>query len=124
MNKQEYKQAKEIIDNAPEGATHCETLASSNVYYLKRFNQYGVYGYKLFSSDHKAWVDNGCSTGKVRQLSDIKTMVKQYEIIEKLTCLLNDVKGDLLSRAEIDSDGCKVVDLGATNWSRLKELTE
>jgi hypothetical protein len=44
--------------------------------------------------------------------------------IDNLTNLLNDIKTDLLERADLDSSDCKVVNLGSTNWSKLKELVD
>tara|TARA_R110000737_G_scaffold179380_1_gene203487 strand:+ start:253 stop:468 length:216 start_codon:yes stop_codon:yes gene_type:complete len=41
--------------------------------------------------------------------------------IAELECLLNRVSKDLLMRAEVDSDGFKVVDLSSSIWIALKE---
>ncbi len=84
MNKQEYEQAKQIIEDAPEGATHFD---SENYYYKKETCYEWLYcgnGTTVWDSDD----DYGSST--IRSLSDIKTMIKQYETIEKLKSVLND----------------------------------
>ena len=76
MTDNELNELIKIRDNAPVCSTHIETLASSNIYYLKRFNQYGVFGYKFWSTDHDCWVDSGDCTGNIRSLSDINTIIQ------------------------------------------------
>ena len=77
------EQLKAIVENEPEGATHIEILASSNIYYLKRVNQYGVYGYKFYSVDHDSYIDVGTVSGELRSLSDIKRIIELLEWQEK-----------------------------------------
>jgi hypothetical protein len=50
----------------------------------------------------------------IRSLSDIKRIVE-------LELILDKVRSDLLMRAEVDSDGYKVVNLSSSIWINLKE---
>ncbi len=71
---------KEIVENAPEGATHIETLASTRTYYLKRSIKCGVYGYQLWSADHECFIGSGGASGNIRSLEDIRTIIELYEV--------------------------------------------
>jgi hypothetical protein len=51
-----------------------------------------------------------------KEVDDERSRVAELELI------LNKVSRDLLMRAEVDSDGCKVVDLSSSIWIKLKEL--
>jgi hypothetical protein len=51
-----------------------------------------------------------------KELDHTKSRVSELELI------LNKVSRDLLMRAELDSDGCKVVDLSSSIWIKLNEL--
>ena len=78
------EQLKEIVKNAPSESTHIEKLASSQVYYLKRVNQYGVYGYKFYSVDHGCYIEGEAVSGHVRSLSDIKCIIELMESVKSL----------------------------------------
>ena len=101
MNKQE------IIDNAPEGATHWDI-------------EYGFYwrmdkhSSQAFSPSANKFEEEKLSSDFLRSLADIKRIVE----LEKLLKL---IKKDLLMRAEEDEDGIKVVDLSSSIWIKIKE---
>ena len=42
----------------------------------------------------------------------------------KMELLLIDLKADLLMRADIDSEGCNVVNLSDSIWHRLKKIVK
>ena len=105
MTDNELNELKEIRDNAPVCSTHIETLASSNIYYLKRFNQYGVFGYKFWSTDHDCWVDSGDCTGNIRSLSDINTIIQ-----------LEQQKRELESQIEFKIKECMELAQACNRW--------
>ena len=70
---------QEIINNAPEGATHTETSASTRIYYLKK-DANGM-GYSAYLT--KGWRTTMTLSGFIRSLADIK------RIVELETCLIN-----------------------------------
>lgn len=78
MNKQEYEQTKEIINNSPDGATH---VSKNGVYYDISKNQ--NLGCLVWWCRGEEWIETSIDH-LTRSLSDIKTMVTQYETIEKL----------------------------------------
>jgi hypothetical protein len=100
---------KEILDNAPEGATH----------YMGEDCFFPFI--KLISGVSHAYNFKVCKWLKLekmplsidsRSLADIKRIAELEEVI-------NLVHKDLLLRAELDSDGCKVVDLSSSIWIKL-----
>lgn len=86
------EQLKEIVKNAPEGASHIEKLASGNIYYLKRVNQCGVYGYKFYSVDHESYIGSGSVSGQVRSLSDIKRIIELLEKNKELVLVIDALR--------------------------------
>lgn len=70
---------KEILENAPEGATHIEAFQSLKPSYLKQINERGVYGYKLLSIDRDCLIDSVNISGNIRSLEDIRTIIELYE---------------------------------------------
>jgi len=86
---------RQILDNAPEGATHIEILAPTNVYYLKKYKN-GM-GYDIFLSNK--WVISMSVISYARSLSDIKTIVEQQKRIEQLEKMIDRCLGfDYLER--------------------------
>jgi len=55
-------------------------------------------------------------------LTGLVELPKGYALVE--IDLLRRVKQDLSRRSETGNDGCKVVNLGATLWSRLSNLVD
>jgi hypothetical protein len=51
-----------------------------------------------------------------------KEVDDERDHVADLELILNKVSRDLLMRAEVGSDGCKVVDLSSSIWIKLKEL--
>ena len=79
---QEIKnELKSIVENAPEGATHIETLASKNFYYLRKVKQPNSHSYEWFNNE---WLELKTMSGFIRSLADIKQIIEQQEKIDRL----------------------------------------
>ena len=98
---------QEIIDNAPEGATHYDCDE-----YMRHVHD----GFWEYFSKADGWNETKPEE-ETRSLADIKR-------IAELESILALVKKDLLMRAEEDSEGFKVVDLSSSIWIKLKEALE
>ena len=77
---------QEIIDNAPEGTTHTETLASTRIYYLKKDTN-GM-GYSVYLTNE--WRTSMAVSGFIRSLADIKRIVELEN--EKLTLCKSELE--------------------------------
>jgi hypothetical protein len=71
---------QEIINNAPEGTTHTETLASTRIYYLKKGTN-GM-GYSVYLTNE--WRTSMAVSGFIRSLADIKRIVQLEKALDKL----------------------------------------
>jgi hypothetical protein len=69
---------QKIIDDAPEGTTHTETLASTRIYYLKK-DANGM-GYSVYLTNE--WRTSMAVSGFIRSLADIKRIVELEKQIE------------------------------------------
>jgi hypothetical protein len=108
---------KEIIDNAPSGATHVEIESCGGYeywrlkdslfewYHFCSMTQDFIYSYQNVDSE---------SIEDIHSLADIRR-------IAELEKVLNLTHKYLLLRAEVDSDGCKVVDLSSSIWIKLSK---
>ena len=64
-------------------------------------------------------------------LLEDETLVEMHKYVSQinqrnneLEILLEDLKADLLIRADIDSEGCTVVNLSNSIWHRLKKIVK
>jgi hypothetical protein len=71
---------QEIINNAPEGTTHTETLASTRIYYLKKDTN-GM-GYSVYLTNE--WRTSMAVSGFIRSLADIKRIVELEDLVEDI----------------------------------------
>ena len=74
---------KQILDNAPEGATHWDRLQ----YYRIRFADSLNIAWDVFNQVTGKWFDAGdrlTDVYKIRALSDIRTIIEQQERINEL----------------------------------------
>ena len=78
MNKQQIKQ---ILDNAPEGATHFDSI----VYYKARFNDSSLNaGWDVFSTGNGKWESVGdCYLTDVYKIKDLSGLHTQLALIEE-----------------------------------------
>lgn len=67
-------------------------------------------------------VDGSIKTSEITKLQAENQQLKADKA--ELVGLLGSIHKDLLERADMDSDGFKVVNLGNTNWSRIKDELE
>nr|WP_136252917.1 hypothetical protein [Ningiella ruwaisensis] len=96
MTNEQLQHLKQIIADAPEGATNIEYLASTRVYYLKKSED--KTGYKFWiQGKNERWHKSGAPTGNIRSLSDMRTIIAQAEEIERL-------KEELLASFEYETE--------------------
>jgi hypothetical protein len=94
---------QEIIDKAPKGATHTETLASTRIYYLKK-DANGM-GYSVYLTNE--WRTSMAVSGFIRSLADIKRIVeleKESDFLYEIACEATNpewLHGQLKSLKEI-----------------------
>jgi hypothetical protein len=80
---------QEILDNAPEGTTHTETLASTRIYYLKK-DANGM-GYSVYLTNE--WRTSMAVSGFIRSLADIKRIIeleKESDFLYEIACELTN----------------------------------
>ena len=93
MTEQEYKQAKQVLADAPRGATHVDDED-----YLK-----GSKGKTFALWMNNAWCFYAKASKNARSLSDIRTIVEQYEEIQAYKAKVAELEKEVADhKANID----------------------
>ena len=109
MNKQEYEQAKNIVDNAPDVAgieydelIYCQYFLNSYMYvYVNDERIYTYEGGDWHKQKDRYHLEE---FSHIRQLSDIKTQIALYERAQELERMLKEL---------LQNEECDVFEMGA-----------
>ena len=107
------EQAKEILQNAPEGATHVVICEVDGLLYLKG-SQYIVWNAFVNSE----WIVHDVDfkdMGLIHALSDLRTIVEQAEQMKK-------VRVDTIN--EVLSKKLAIIENGNECWIRVQDVLE
>ena len=103
MTEQEYKQAKQVLANAPRGATHIDDDGC----YVKQIDyENGFADSKTYFNWGEGWkFAKNPAFCLTQSLSDLRTMVEQYEENERLEELEKGLHNFLFDNANALKDG-------------------
>lgn len=86
------QELKQIIENAPEGATHVDS-------YGDYWNVKGKFNYVNWDKDCETWGDSDVLEDALSSLSDLRTIVDQAEEIEQLKSRVAELENNIYTYA-------------------------